>query len=414
MKDKRTFGTINGLRGVAALVIVAYHSSLYDALNLKNGFLAVDFFFVLSGFIIAYSYDERLRKGGFITEFFLIRLVRLYPLYLLGTLIPLLPISLLAILKGTVIESSFANLRAVPFAFLMLPAPPTIGWQQGLFPLNGPAWSLFLVLVMNMLFALTVRLWTELRILFILICAASILVLEHRFGEISGGWNWVSVHMGILRVLYSFPAGVLIYKLYQKRTPLPSIPSPLIVALFIAFVSVPFDCIVPFARLIGLPILVALAARSEPSITLAPTYATIGTVSYAIYAIHLPLRTILAAVCHKFALPQGLPTDVVFIVLMAPACLLIHNLYDIPVRKYLGRKLLRRPEAGALNAVVRLKSLHYPGMDPSARYRREAGQVTSLRLRRPDGKLLKALAEHDGFPAGDEPVVHAHPADFAR
>ena len=124
MADKQIFGTMNGLRGIAALAVVGYHFSLRGPLHLQNGFLAVDLFFVLSGFVIAYSYEKRLREGLPLKDFVLIRFIRLYLLYLLGTLFPIIAVVASFISKGRIIELNSDAFHAIPSALLMLPAPP--------------------------------------------------------------------------------------------------------------------------------------------------------------------------------------------------------------------------------------------------------------------------------------------------
>jgi len=156
------------------------------------------------------------------------------------------------------------------------------------------------------------------------------------FGE---GWNWATVEMGLLRVLYSFPAGVLIYKLYQKKVWNLSIPSPVVIVIFIAFIMLPPTWGVPFSILIGFPILVFLAANSEPKGILAYVFASLGAASYAIYAIH---HGFIDAVFSKLGFPLGIQVDVVLMCLIVPICMLVDKFYDTPSRRYLTRMLLRR------------------------------------------------------------------------
>src|ERR1700748_2635195 len=94
LQTKRHFEILDGLRGVAALAVVTFHfmewvTFDYSKNFIGHGFLAVDFFFCLSGFVIAYAYDDRIGKMGLL-EFFKSRAIRLRPLVILGSVLGLL------------------------------------------------------------------------------------------------------------------------------------------------------------------------------------------------------------------------------------------------------------------------------------------------------------------------------------
>ena len=260
---------MNGLRGMAALAVVAYHWSLRHALYLENGFLAVDFFFVLSGFVIAHSYEKRIKHGLKLKEFFLIRIIRFYPLYFLGLALPLFTLVLSYSINGRILDTRTAEFFAAPFAIFMLPAPPVSldGKIAYLYILNGPAWSLFLELVVNVLYVMTFRFWTEMRLIVLLAAIGSILFLNIvLYGALyaDGGWAWNNIHVGFLRVFYSFPAGVLVYRLYKRNIGCPTVPSLVPVAILFLLFILPSSWGIPFDILIGFPVLVTLAARTEP------------------------------------------------------------------------------------------------------------------------------------------------------
>src|ERR1700761_6040207 len=82
---RRTFETLNAMRGIAAIGVVLFHGrALWHGAVAPHGYLAVDIFFMLSGFVIAHAYEERLRLGLSVAEFAKIRIIRFYPLYALG------------------------------------------------------------------------------------------------------------------------------------------------------------------------------------------------------------------------------------------------------------------------------------------------------------------------------------------
>jgi peptidoglycan/LPS O-acetylase OafA/YrhL len=87
---KSRFGTLDGLRGVAVMVVVLYHAGIiFGAWISRFGYLAVDLFFALSGFVLSHAYDNRFVGGMRVAEFLYLRVVRLYPLYFLGLVLGL-------------------------------------------------------------------------------------------------------------------------------------------------------------------------------------------------------------------------------------------------------------------------------------------------------------------------------------
>lgn len=217
---KPHYALLDGLRGVAALLVVWYHvfegyqfasgSAIIREIN--HGYLAVDFFFILSGFVIGYAYDDRWGKTLTLGKFFRRRLIRLHPMVVMGALIGLV----MFILQGAVTwEGTPASVPAMMIALLcgllMIPALPGCGYEvRGngeMFPLNGPAWSLFFEYIGNILYALFIRRLST-RALAILAGILSILLLWFTATDVCGygmfgvgwtaGWSqllgWTSAH----------------------------------------------------------------------------------------------------------------------------------------------------------------------------------------------------------------------------
>ena len=148
---------LDGLRGVAAISVVTFHFMEmaidgYKHIFIGNGFLAVDFFFCLSGFVIGYAYDDRIAKMGK-PAFFTSRMIRLYPLVVLGSTLGLItflfdpwPSHLASFVVGRVALLFATSLLLIPF--------PVVGDRGfNLFALNAPAWSLFWEFVANIVYA---------------------------------------------------------------------------------------------------------------------------------------------------------------------------------------------------------------------------------------------------------------------
>jgi peptidoglycan/LPS O-acetylase OafA/YrhL len=153
---KPHYEILDGLRGVAALLVLWYHvhegfsfasgSPIIEGIN--HGYLAVDFFFMLSGFVISYAYDDRLGKSLSLGGFFKRRLIRLHPMVVLGAIWGTVCFLMQGSVQwdGTHVATS-AVMIALLCAMFFIPAAPQSCYEvRGngeSFPLNGPAWSLF-------------------------------------------------------------------------------------------------------------------------------------------------------------------------------------------------------------------------------------------------------------------------------
>jgi len=218
LETRQHFEILDGLRGVAALSVVIFHfmEIVYTDYNknfIGHGFLAVDFFFCLSGFVIAYAYDNRIKKIG-AWEFFKSRLIRLHPLVVLGTVLGLLafffdPFGGQAgtYSAGKIVLLCLASLLLIPF-----PVMPDRYFN--LFGFNAPAWSLFWEYVANIAYALVLsKMSKRLMFLLLLMAAALLCYTGYRAGNLMGGWGKDSFWDGGVRVAYSFSAGMLVYRM---------------------------------------------------------------------------------------------------------------------------------------------------------------------------------------------------------
>ena len=163
---KNHYEVLDGLRGVAALLVVAFHTfepndygvRFHQIIN--HGYLAVDFFFLLSGFVVAYAYDDRWPRMSQ-WSFYKRRLIRLQPMIVMGSLIGA---ALFYFQKGAAFPLVAATpvwkmLAVMIFGFTLLPLPTQLdirGWNE-MHPLDGPAWSLFFEYIANLLYALWLR-----------------------------------------------------------------------------------------------------------------------------------------------------------------------------------------------------------------------------------------------------------------
>jgi peptidoglycan/LPS O-acetylase OafA/YrhL len=205
-ETKQTFETLNGMRGIAALAVVMMHAQWWlGVIHPAIVSLAVDFFFVLSGFVIAYAYQEPLRAGLRRRDFMLARFIRLYPMFVVGLVFGIAARWIYA--RPSNLNPFFDN---VGFNLVMLPFPLQYPAKvDNLFPLNFPAWSLFYELIAYMIFALlTPRLNNRRLAVLIAIGFLMLIVTGVTEGSLDRGTWRPSVLGGFARVTFSFFAGV--------------------------------------------------------------------------------------------------------------------------------------------------------------------------------------------------------------
>ncbi len=341
--DTARFPVLDGLRGVGAIAVILDHVPP----KMVHGFLpgralSVDFFFVLSGFVIAHAYGQRLASGLSPAAFLRLRLIRLYPLYLLGLLVAL-PLAVYGARTSGRISAFVVTLC---FAIILLPRPSLRGvWDNlSLYPLNGPAWSLFYELVANVVYAFVARLLTLRRLAALLPLLAFCLVwaLYRHEGAHGPGYLWLHADAGLARVMFGFFAGVFIYRLRDVRRA-PGLPAWLSVVIFLAVIAVPAagawqPPYEGFVSIVVFPLLVSAAANSHVDGMAEVICTTLGRLSYAIYMLHVPLLGALS-----FGLEQAgaYPPGVVFIgiaiALSIVAAMIADEWYDQPMRRWLSR-----------------------------------------------------------------------------
>ena len=335
-QPRRRYQTLDGLRGIAALAVVLHHSSAWFPHRPHLAESAVDLFFLISGFVLAAAYGERLGQGLDAKEFMRVRLIRLYPLYLAGLLIAIAGLVISLVTNNGLTPFHAAFWQAVPFAALMLPSPG-FGVMGNIYPLNPPAWSLFYELLVNLVFAATFRFWTTRTIL--VVAALCGLWMLGNPAVLSGGWSHLNAFDGIFRVGFFFPLGVLLFRL-EGRLPRPGWLRPwhclVVFALFVWADPGPFSALL---ILLGYPLLVALAAGVEPSGLWARACDKLGQWSYAVYAVHFPIISLAAAAEAKLGLHFApLAVGGALLVGLLVLSELLDRYYDAPVRRWLMRR----------------------------------------------------------------------------
>jgi peptidoglycan/LPS O-acetylase OafA/YrhL len=362
---KAHYTVLDGLRGVAALMVVLFHvlEAFYDngtvsAEPIPHGYLAVDFFFLLSGFVVAYAYDDR---WGKLTrwDFYKRRLIRLHPMVVLGSLIGA---ALFYLGKGSpfplVASTPVWKLLVVMVAgFALWPLAPSmdIRGRQDMYPLDGPAWSLFFEYIANILYALVLNRLSKKALAVLVLLAAALLVRVAIFGgegDLVGGWSLspAQLYIGVVRVLFPFCAGVLLMRLGKRihiRGAFGLCSILLVVALSLPrfggahhwrnglYEALCVMFLFPLIVLIG-----AGERRTEGAPIRIARF--LGELSYPLYITHYPLICIYTA--WVFDAKPSLARAAIWGVLLTVTALVIAyaslKLYDEPVRRWLSNRYI--------------------------------------------------------------------------
>jgi peptidoglycan/LPS O-acetylase OafA/YrhL len=340
--QKNNFSLLDGLRGVAAISVVFYHSCeyLFGVPFAKSAHLAVDFFFLLSGFVIAHAYDGW-SQG--VRALMLVRLIRLYPLYLVGAILGL-AYGFVAFVLGKGGIGWRAMICATTFNAFMLPTPCESG--GAMFPFNPPAWSLFYEMVVSLIFAFGAFRKAKVALV---VCMLSLLILISGVWQFNGmgfGWQKNMMHLGFAKVCFSFALGLLVRRRLSMGSNFVPFWLPVVILLASFWMPLPtiFKLIFEVVFVLFLsPLVVWMAVNSNvarPEI-LARILSTLGSMSYAMYITHLPLMFLFGYVGHKFSV-RPLLVGGAYIVFVMVSSVVLDKYFDQPVRAWLRRKTIDR------------------------------------------------------------------------
>lgn len=367
--SKPHYELLDGLRGVAALLVIWYHVWEGFAFvgggmieNFNHGYLAVDFFFMLSGFVISYAYDDRWTKMS-LKGFFTRRLIRLHPMLIMGAIIGAITFLIQGSTQWDGTQTPFGwVMLALLLAMFFIPAVPGAGYEvRGngeMFPLNGPSWSLFFEYIGNILYALIIRKlsnrmlkwWTAL--LGIALAYFAIMNVSG-YGSIGVGWTIDTVNFwgGLIRMLFPFSLGMLLAPNFKpiKIKGAFWICSAILVVLF----AVPYleaeymnGLFETLCIMVAFPALVWMGASGNTTdVASTKVCKFLGDISYPVYIIHYPFMYLFyywmmqKPQCPTFK--EALPVVAILIVGVIALAYALLKLYDEPVRKWLAKKFIK-------------------------------------------------------------------------
>ena len=372
--SKPHYELLDGLRGVAALLVVFYH--IFEGFSfaaggapitvINHGYLAVDFFFILSGFVIGYAYDDRLGRSMSLGNFFKRRLIRLHPMIVLGAVLGAVSYALQGCEQwdGTHVAASMIML-ALLCALFFIPAAPGAAYDvrgnAEMFPLNGPSWSLFFEYIGNLLYALFVHRLSDRALLALVVLSGAglawfVLFDPVGYGMIGVGWMLDGLNFvgGLLRMLLPYPLGLLLsrhFRPVRARGAFWTCSAVLLVLFCVPFVPgrgvVTYNGLFEFGCIfIVFPLLVWLAASGQTTDRRSRAVCKFsGDISYPLYAVHYPVMYLFYAWLIRTGQHTFAETWPVALGVYAGSVLLAYTalrLYDEPVRRWLARRFLPR------------------------------------------------------------------------
>ncbi len=341
--ERRTFLLLEAMRGTAALLVVSRHV-LWFYPRFHMSYLAVDLFYTLSGFVLSYSYEKRLKARDMGKLFFFaLRVIRIYPLYLIFTLV--------GILAAAIAHSDSIDPMSLIQSVFLLPKLQSSG---SLYPFDDPSWSLFFELFISFIFgAVLIRLCD--RYLYVLAAASFAILACGVFSDPHGldvGWLRENFIFGFFRVGFSFIAGMLIFRGYSEDRPV--VVSNWRAALILT--GAMLVMIAPFQRyaspetlkLIDLaaiaiifPLSTFYALKVTPKGWFARIAKGLGQLSYPIYVAHVPLYGALWAIISlciydEATLNRNGPILAYFyMAMLIPLSYWLDVSVDLPIRKKL-------------------------------------------------------------------------------
>ncbi|RYY57693.1 MAG: acyltransferase [Chitinophagaceae bacterium] len=349
LRTRQHFEVLDGLRGIAAISVVVFHFMEiavpdYHDNFIAHAYLAVDFFFCLSGFVVAYAYDGRLPQLG-VWNFIKLRLIRLHPLVVFMAVVGLI-VFLLDPFSD--IWRKYSSQLGLLFgsSALMVPYPIVTERYSNLFHLNPPTWSLFWEYIANVFYALVlIRVQKWMLWLLVILSAVWLYIESWRLGNLSIGWGGDTFRGGIPRVAFAFMAGVLVFRL--KWVIRSNIGFWILALLLMLMFLIPFSAgpnryIDPTIVLVLCPLLVALGAGTAAHGLVKKACQFLGEISYPLYMIHYPFVWVFFSYVERNKPGIGEMTVVMAVatILLTALSYVVLKWVDEPMRRYLKRKLV--------------------------------------------------------------------------
>lgn len=349
--SKPHYYLLDGLRGVAAIIVLIFHFLEYifpyhkDSL-LGHGYLAVDFFFALSGFVIGYAYDQRIKTNGMV-NFFRNRLIRLQPMVILGAVLGLLSY-VFNPFANNIADAGWTNtILAFIATLLLIPLAILPNQADNVFPLNPPSWSLSTEYIANIFYAFVLsRISKKILLLLYVVFAGWLIYIAKQRGWLIMGWESHYYFDGWARTAFSFTTGLVLFRFNVViKNKIPAFVLLLLLGLifFIPHADNDWTRELVIVTLI-FPFIIALSAGVNTSGFIQQLCIFLGRLSYPLYMTHYFCVSVFGSyyLSHK---PSGATLWMIVIILMIFILVfsyIVMRFYDEPVRKYLMRKWVNK------------------------------------------------------------------------
>lgn len=343
---------LDAARGIAAIAVMAYHFMPLSGLSsglFKSAYLAVDLFFIMSGFVLAHAYEAKLLSGRMDSLRYLgVRLIRLYPVYLVGMAIGG-GYYLIKIVLGTPDAPSpgdWIALTAINAFFV--PNPEWITEPAGIFPFAPSTWSLSTEMIVSIIYgSVLYRPSFRWLVVAFALTTAAFVAAALSIGNMDLGWGWPNFGYGVLRTLSLFSFGVLLFRCRDRGfRPSNLLAGVLLVATTLMLVVVPKQHTV--MNLLIAYSLFPLFVHADPGQHvgwLDRISSELGRFSYPIYVVHTPVALMIlgtAKVLHIDYQRHSALLMFVLVVSVIAVSYIILRYFDEPVRQALSRRMKRR------------------------------------------------------------------------
>lgn len=333
---------LDALRGIAAVCVVAHHVGQLSGMHIaRHGFIAVDFFFMLSGFVVSRAYERSFGNNKRAAMFMFRRIERLYPTVFIGLIL-----GIIAIYMGGL--PGYALGAWVFLQFFLLPVLS----GRYTFPLDGPLWSIFFELFINAVHAVVFR-WLTVRLLCVTVAlsGAAFLALIIAYpdnGASLGFQPGISFVGGFVRVIFGYFVGVFIFRLSEmERLPNISLPFPFLALALLFLIAGPSIGPRPIpdivAVFVGFPAILLFSLKSRMAGWITPIGQWMGAISFPLYAMHLPLLQLAKPAAHGPLAWAIVSCAVLALATAAEYCI------DKPLRVYLKAKRTKAERAASDN-----------------------------------------------------------------
>lgn len=340
------------MRGIAAIFVLIFHTSSYwSGFTFYHSYLAVDMFFLLSGFVIGHAYEEKLARGSISTkEFVLIRLVRLYPMYFIAGLFALV-VSLLKYYIDQSESSSYLTSLISSYVLMVFFLPSSLAGGIYFFPLNGPCWSIFYELIINFIYAffrLTLNNKTILSIIFVLACLMVGLAFLHGKLDAGNTWRYTSIAAGLTRSGFGVFLGIYLNRQGKNSYSSLTLPSwTVIILMSLAFMMPDLKSINGLFDLCAVffifPFCVVVAARCKSGEITNSIFKLLGQASYPVYLLHVPISSLFYTLGFGLIIEKYAPlSGISLIIFLIYFSVQLEKTYDLPIRKYLSSRLIKK------------------------------------------------------------------------